>query len=173
MNKKKIYGSICVWLGCLFFILLIYGKISLPQLLIYNHTPSVPYGWYLIYPSEIYHVGDLVVFNAPDEVQHLALERGWLQDGDFMLKRIGAIQGDSYKVLDNHQFFASDRYIGQIAIADHKGLPMPSLAAGEYVVGENNFLPIAEHPSSFDGRYYGEVPIKNIVYRVLPIWTWN
>lgn len=173
MNRRKMYGSICVWIGCLFFILLLYGKIALPQILIYNHTASVPYGWYLVFPVRSYHVGDLVVFTAPEEIRQLAIGRGWLLEGDLFLKQIGAMPGNSYRILDNHQFFAADRYIGQVATVDHKDLPMPSIAVGEYIVGDNNFLPIADHPSSFDGRYYGEVPIENIVYRVLPIWTWK
>ncbi len=81
--------------------------------------------------------------------------------------------GDTYEVLDNHQFYAAGRYVGQIASVDHNDLPMPSLAGGLYVVDDKHFLPIADHPNSFDGRYYGDVPLENIVYRVLPVWTWK
>ena len=56
---------------------------------------------------------------------------------------------------------------------DHEDLPMPMLALGAYEVEAARFLPIGKHVNSFDGRYYGTVPLANIKYKVIPLFTWE
>jgi Type IV secretory pathway, protease TraF len=155
------------------FSFILYG--SLPKIFIFNHTASLPVGWYLILPvsSGNYAVGDYVVFSVPDDIEEIAVSRGWLKKGEPMLKQIGGVDGDSYRILENQQFWAKDKYVGQVLPRDHESLPMPTLRPGTYRVEATNFLPVGTHVNSFDGRYYGTVPLLNIKSKVIPLLTWE
>ena len=56
---------------------------------VYNATASVPVGWYLLLPPQNVARDDMVVFTVPEDMQALAVERGWLPKGTKMLKRVG------------------------------------------------------------------------------------
>lgn len=140
-----------------------------PKVLIYNHTASVPVGWYIVIPSNNYHAGDYVVFKVPHDIQSLAVNRGWMKENDTMLKIIGAVEGDTYRAeKDSKRFLINEKYIGEIFLHDKDGRSLPT-HFGEFVVGRDEFLPISYHPFSFDGRYFGCVSVKNIKYKVIPI----
>lgn len=153
------------------FSFLLYG--SLPEIFIFNHTASVPVGWYLILPSTQYDVGDYVVFSVPQKTADYIIARGWLKKDENMLKQIGALEGDRYQILENHQFWAKEKYVGQVSVKDHEDETMPILQPGTYEVGASSFLPVGQHVSSFDGRYYGTVPLANIKHKVIPLFTWK
>ena len=42
---------------------------------------------------------------------------------------------------------------------------------GSFVVPKREFLPIGTNPKSFDDRYTGTVPLKNITASVIPLLT--
>jgi conjugative transfer signal peptidase TraF len=163
---KKIF---CI-LGVISFLLVLYGYVSipLPRVLIYNHTESIPIGWYLILPTHNYEVGDIVAFSAPKEAQKMALARKWIREDDVMLKKIGALEGTKYVIDKNLQFYVDGNYIGPVYQADGEGRPMPVIR-GEHIVKTGTFLPVTKNPSSFDGRYYGAVPLSEIEFKVVPI----
>lgn len=68
------------------------------------------------------------------------------------------------------QFKANGRYIGQSYPEDREGRPMPE-HRGSFVVPDGEFLPIVTNIRSFDGRYTGTVPLKNITASVIPLLT--
>lgn len=164
--KKKCGVAVCAF----FLILLLGGWLPLPKILVYNRSASLPVGWYLIVPTQQLHVGDIVVFKAPSQAEALAIERGWLPKGDLMLKQIGALAGMSYRIQDDGQFYVGDAYWGQALEVDRQDRPMPQLR-GSFTVESGNFLPVSHHPTSFDGRYYGTVPLANIRCKVVPVLT--
>lgn len=155
------------------FLLLLYGKIPVPQIFIYNHTESIPKGWYLLVPSRDYEVGDIVGYDVPEEIRSLALRRGWLGANDIMMKRIGALEGDSYEITLAKEFWVCDQYIGKVFTKDRHDQSMPSISSGKYQVKRNEFLPVTSHPYSFDGRYYGSLPLDHIRFKAIPITAFH
>lgn len=160
---------------CLGWMLMLIGLISmesrLPQLFVYNATASVPVGWYLLLSPQNVARDDMVVFVMPDDMQELAVERGWLPEGTKMLKRVGGLAGDMYGVNKSRQFYVNGVYIGQASLVDGKGQQMPDRSSGIHMVEDNCFLPVGDNSHSFDGRYYGAVPlesIKNKAVLILP-----
>ncbi|BAL82989.1 putative TraF peptidase [Selenomonas ruminantium subsp. lactilytica TAM6421] len=160
---------------CLGWMLILMGLISvekrLPQLFVYNATASVPVGWYLLLSPQDVARDDMVVFTVPEDVQELAVERGWLPKGTKMLKRVGGLAGDMYGVNRSRQFYVNGIYIGQASLTDGKGQQMPDRSCCIHMVEEHRFLPIGDSSHSFDGRYYGTVPldcIKNKAVLILP-----
>lgn len=138
-----------------------------PPILTYNHTESVPVGWYLMLPVGSLKDGDIVGFDPAEDIKKLAIERGWINENDVMLKKIGATEGESYEIRLDHQFYANEKYIGQVVDYDGKQRPMPRIERGKHFVEKDHFLPVSEHPSSFDGRYYGTRPINSIRFRAI------
>lgn len=165
--------KIGVLVGLLAFIFLLYGPRVIPQLFIYNHTESIPKGWYLVVPSSHYEIGDIVGYDVPEDIRTLALERGWIVESDVMMKRIGALSGDSYEITQKEEFWVRGKYIGKVFAQDYRNLPMPSISVGKYYVEEHQFLPITTHPFSFDGRYYGSIPLEHIKFKAIPITAFH
>lgn len=120
-------------------------------------------------PDKRYEVGDLVAFELP-ETARVAYDRSWMREGDLMLKKIGAFEGTAYTVTDT-EFQIAGHYIGPVFATDRQGLPMPKVR-GRFRVGKGNFLPVSEqYANSFDGRYFADIPIEKIHYKVMPILT--
>ena len=131
----------------------------------FNPTPSLPKGVYRIVPGAP-EKNDFVSFCLEGEFAELALERGYLEPGSCrsglrpLLKRLAALPGDSV-----------DPYSLPICAVDSHGRPMsPALAPG--VVPPGMALVLADHPGSFDSRYFGFVPLESL-QRVKPVFLFN
>ena len=131
----------------------------------FNPTPSLPKGLYRIV-SGAPQKNDLVSFCLQGEFAELALERGYLEPGSCpsglrpLLKRLAGLPGDS---VDPSAF--------PIRSVDSHRRPMsPALAPG--VVPPGMALVLADHPGSFDSRYFGFVPLESL-QRVEPLFICN
>lgn len=169
MRKTTARQKIFAVAGILLFMCLMYGNFRPPQLLIYNHTESIPKGWYLILPAKEIKADDIVGYEVSDEIRNLAIGRGWMKGTDTMMKKVGALEGDSFEVKKDQSFWVKGKYIGKVFTHDHKGQPMPVVPVGKYQVGKGKFLPVTSHPFSFDGRYFGAVEIEKIKFKAIPL----
>ena len=167
-NKNRIVLGIC--LGWMLILMGLIGmEDRLPQCFVYNSTGSAPVGWYMLLPPNDITRGDMVVFNLPEEMQILAEERGWLSRNTKLLKRVGATAGEIYGVNQSQQFYVCGVYCGQASSVDGKGLRMPRLSHGGRVVEKDSFLPVGDNPKSFDGRYYGTVPLSYVEHKAVMV----
>ena len=130
-----------------------------------NPTPSLPKGIYRIV-SDTPAKNDLVSFCLEGEFAELALERGYLEPGSCpsglrpLLKRLVGLPGDTV---------TPSSY--PICLADSQGRSMsPALTPG--VVPPGMALVLADHPGSFDSRYFGFVPLEKLQW-VEPVFTFN
>lgn len=141
----------------------------LPKVFYLNTTPSLPVGLYLRVPAIHLEDGDAVVYRPSESTMQLAKDRDWIPSDEMFIKEVGALQHETYSINpDNLQFLANGKYIGQVSPIDHLGRMMPVLR-GDFEVPDDEFLPVANNPSSFDGRYTGPVPTKNIEAKVIPL----
>ena len=131
----------------------------------FNPTPSLPKGIYRIVPGTP-EKSELVSFCLEGEFAELALERGYLEPGSCpsglrpLLKRLAALPGGS---VDPHSH--------PICALDSHGRSMtPALVPG--VVPPGMALVLADHPGSFDSRYFGFVPLDSL-QRVKPVFVFN
>ena len=131
----------------------------------FNPTPSLPKGIYRIVPGTP-EKNELVSFCLQGEFAELALERGYLEAGSCpsglrpLLKRLAALPGDFV-----------DPSVFPTRSVDSHGRPMsPALAPG--VVPPGMALVLADHPGSFDSRYFGFVPLDSL-QRVEPVFVFN
>lgn len=140
-----------------------------PKVFVYNYSASLPRGWYLVLPTREYKVGDIVAFTLPDSAG-IAYERQWMRKGDYMLKKIGALEGNRFSVSDT-EFRIEGHYVGPVFDKDHEGLPMPRVR-GRFVVRKGHFLAVSSaYVNSFDGRYFADISVENIRHKVVPFLT--
>jgi conjugative transfer signal peptidase TraF len=141
-----------------------------------NVSPSLPCGLYKINKPNNFKRGDLIIFNPPETASNVIERRHWLPKGWPLLKHIGAVAGDTYCVTDSpnnssYSFYINDEYIGPVSERDSQGLPLTHVK-GCHVVKKNNFLPVSTYiNNSFDGRYFGEIPLSSIQGIAEPILT--
>ncbi len=143
---------------------------QMPALFIRNDTESMPLGFYVFLPDRPVRTGDTVVITPPQELWQLANDRGWTSGERYWLKEVAAVAGDSYTITDTG-ISINGRYAGAVAAVDRQGQALPQLR-GTFQVKPGYFLPLATYrPSSFDGRYFGELPLSAVHKRAYPFFT--
>lgn len=142
------------------------------RIIFYNGTTSTPRGIYLRIPNFTdLPDGAYVVFSPNEATTKFGKDHGWFKEDTFFLKQVGAVAGESYRIDPvTLQFFANEKYIGQVSRNTSQGTALP-FQRGDFIVPDGEFLPVGLHPRSFDGRYTGTVPEKNILARVVPVFT--
>ena len=143
---------------------------KLPKSYYLNLSPSVPLGVYRLTSSVPLAVGDLVVFDPPEETHPFIYGRHWLPEGWPLIKYIGALQGDTYSQKDD-SFFINNTYIGMVYDRDDEGRTLPKIT-GTHTVEPGMFLPVSPYSRSFDGRYFGTVPVNSIKGKASPFWLY-
>ena len=141
-----------------------------PPLLI-NETPSEPIGIYRLieHLPKNYRRGMYVIFPVPEEVQSLVYGRGWLRAGIPFLKELLGLPGDQV-CISSSALRINDAYVGPVFERDSHGLPLPQ-RRGCFVIPEGYFFAASHHlPNSFDGRYFGPLPLTAISGEARPVW---
>ncbi len=134
---------------------------STPRI-IYNPSPSAPIGWYRLEFKVTPEAGDLVAAFAPNIAQKLAVERHYLPSNIPIIKTVWAVTGDE---ICHHPGQVLMRNRPAIVVLSHDsfGRELPSLT-GCYLIQEGQvFLISTDVQTSFDSRYFGPVPISNVL----------
>jgi len=129
-----------------------------------NLTPSLPKGIYTLRPGTP-GKGDYAAFCLEGVFADLARERGYLQGGSCpsglrpLLKKVAGLPGDTIP--------------GDLCVhhTDSLGRLMFS-ALSEGVIPPGMALVLADHPGSFDSRYFGLVPL-DALQKAKAVWIWN
>lgn len=144
-----------------------------------NATPSMPLGLWRVAQAEapLRH-GQIVTVCPPDTPAiREAARRGYIPAGNCpgnyepLVKPVVAIAGDRVTlsaggVAVNDELLASTARLAE----DSAGRPLESMAAGTYRVAPGEvWILSAHHPRSFDSRYFGPVPVKNILGEARPL----
>ena len=157
-------------LGATIALALLAAPTVVPQrpFLVWNASPSVPVGLYLVTPASP-QVGDLIVLRLPPVIAAFAANRGYLPLSAYLLKPIAATAGD-FVCRFGSQVFVRGELAGFAQATDNRGDPMPvwhgcrTLQAGEVFV-------LADHPASFDSRYFGPLNVTSIVGSATLVWS--
>lgn len=138
--------------------------------LVWNVTHSVPTGLYRIGDKDTPAVGDRVAIEPPAAVQQLLAERGYLPIGVPLLKRVAAVSGQ--RVCRFRHGITIDGQLVALALAsDRLGRPLP-VWSGCHVLGPDEIFTLnPDEPASFDGRYFGPLPVSALTGRAIPVWT--
>jgi conjugative transfer signal peptidase TraF len=136
--------------------------------LVWNASTSVPLGLYAIRPGPV-RDGDLALVRLPPETLRLAWRRGYLNGTAFVLKPVAASAGARIC-----RFGRDIRVNGRLVViarahdAQRRRLPV---WRGCQTVTTGAVLLLADHPHSFDGRYFGVVPADLVIGSATALWT--
>jgi conjugative transfer signal peptidase TraF len=139
-------------------------------LLVWNASASAPIGLYRMTPAAPIRHGDMVLVPAPVGVRQIAAERGYLPLNVPLVKRVAALAGDTVCAL-GEGVFVNNSPVATRWKNDRLGRSLPRWE-GCHCLGDNEvFLLMAEVPDSFDGRYFGPIPMSAVIGKLVPIWT--
>jgi conjugative transfer signal peptidase TraF len=152
-------------------ILMVAWKAWGPKILI-NETPSEPLGFYRLvtHPVTDYRLTMYVVFPVPPGVRSLVYGRHWMKDGIPLLKEILGLAGDQVCVfLDRLEI--NGHVVGPVFQRDSVGLPLPQFP-GCFEVQPGTFFAGSRYlGKSFDGRYFGPLPLSQLQGEARVLWT--
>lgn len=141
-----------------------------------NTSSSYPPGLYLVSEANQYKENDLVLFcPPPGHAMTLAMERRYIDPGHCpsgttpVMKRIIALAGDQIEFTPTITVNGEALPDSIRLSVDSLGRPLPQLAS--FTVPEQAFFAYSEHAprNSFDSRYYGAVPLHNIIGHIRPL----
>ena len=138
--------------------------------LMWNGSASVPIGLYTLHPPAPIQVGDLVAEQPPAALARYLAERRYLPTGAPLLKFVGAISGQT---VCRHRWVIT---IDGLAVAaaqasDHANRLLPVWQGCHRLKAAEIFLLNPASGDSFDGRYFGVVPIDGVTAKAEPLWT--
>lgn len=137
---------------------------------IWNASASAPIGLYRLAPTEHPDIGDYVVVAPPAPLAAFLAERGYLPLGVPLVKRVLALPGA--KVCRQRlTIIAYEHAYGTARERDRFGRPLPAWQGCRTLADDEIFLMNWDAPDSFDGRYFGPLPVSSISARALPVWT--
>ena len=142
------------------------------KMLIWNASASVPIGLYRIEPAEQLDVTDLAVVMPPDALADFLDRRGYLPKGVPLLKHVLALSGTKVCRIGN-AITAYDMVYGKALDRDSHGRPLPVWQGCITVAEDQAFFMNWDVPDSFDGRYFGALPLSTVVGRAIPVWTYD
>lgn len=144
-----------------------------------NVSNSYPPGLYRLIPDDMpLHTGDMVLFCPPDgPAMQLALSRDYIKPGTCrggfspVIKKIMAVAGDHISLdgkISINGVLMPDYHVLK---ADSHHRPLPRLDS--LTVPPDSVFLLSDHrpADSFDSRYYGAVPVRQIQGRIHPVLT--
>lgn len=138
-------------------------------LIIYNASASAPIGFYRVLSAEPIRRGDLVLARTPASVRQLAAERDYLPATVPLVKRVVALDGDTVCAI-HHAITIDGRHVATQLIADRLGRPLPIWSGCRTLGPGDMFLLMQGVSDSFDGRYFGPIPVSAVIGRLVPLW---
>jgi conjugative transfer signal peptidase TraF len=136
-----------------------------------NFTDSIPEGLYLVTNGGAGR-GDYTII-TDHAILKRARERGYLEKGVFIGKKIGGIPGDT--VIETRRgVFINGRKIpfSKPLHRDSQGRRLYPVYAC-YLLGAGQYFLISENPRGYDSRYFGPVPQSGLRYHLYRVITFN
>lgn len=138
--------------------------------LIWNASASIPIGLYRVEPVSQLAVADLVAVTPPERLADFLDDRGYLARGVPLLKRVLALPGTTV-CREGTTITAYDHAYGEARERDSLGQLLPDWQGCRLLAEGEVFLMNWDAEDSFDGRYFGPLPVSSVTARIVPLWT--
>lgn len=144
--------------------------VTMPRMLVWNASASVPIGLYRIDRGAGYSTSELIAVESPEPLAAFLAGRGYLPKGVLLLKRILAVPGQT--VCRNRLTISVEGIeVGVALERDRAGRDLPTWEGCRRIPAGAVFLMNRQVPDSLDGRYFGLVSTNQIIGRAIPLWT--
>jgi len=137
---------------------------------VWNVTSSAPIGLYRVHMAKTLHRGDVVLVMPPEWVQRLAAARRYLPEHIPLVKRIAALAGQKL-CAKNGIILIDDKPVAARLRVDSSGRALPAWQGCHTLHSNEVFLLMKDVRTSFDGRYFGPVPVSSVLGKLQPLWT--
>ncbi|MBW8786020.1 MAG: S26 family signal peptidase [Novosphingobium sp.] len=154
--------------GCLCLAATILAR-PLPRL-VWNASASAPVGLYRVNPGAPVGRGDLVIARTPSSVRDLAAARLYVPANVPLVKRVAAVAGDQICAV-GARIAIDRRPRATRRLRDRLGRPLPWWTGCRTLRTGMAFLLMDGVPDSFDGRYFGPTPVRDIIGKATPLWV--
>ncbi|TPI13050.1 S26 family signal peptidase [Mesorhizobium sp. B4-1-3] len=165
IRARKAISATAIGLGLLAFT--VFARPS--PVLVWNASASAPIGLYRVVAGAPAR-GDLVLARAPDFTADLAAERGYLPRNVPLVKRIAALPREHVCAF-NEAIIIGGKIVARRLATDTQVRALPWWNECRALSQDEFFLLNSEASRSFDSRYFGPVPAKHIIGRLVPLWT--
>ncbi|MEI7669783.1 MAG: S26 family signal peptidase [Pseudomonadota bacterium] len=168
----KNHKLIIIFVVIITTILIIYTILKIEKLhIIYNETPSVPVGFYIVHPleNEPLFIGEYLEFNVPENYKSYFYDRKYIGNNWTLIKQIGALEGDNY-CINRQDFSINNNIIGNIYKVDSLGRILPINIGCRQIFKDKFFALGANSDKSFDSRYMGQINKSLIIGKAIPLW---
>ena len=136
----------------------------------WNATASVPLGLYALHIPTQLKVGDLVADQPPLALARLMAVRHYLPLNIPLLKYVGAISGQTV-CRQGPTVTIDGLTVATALVTDHANHPLPVWQGCRILKDGEIFLLNPSVADSFDGRYFGPVPLDSVSAVATPLWT--
>lgn len=150
--------------------------VSLTQLfpphprLVWNASPSAPLGLYFVDLGGHFGPGETVIARLPGPWRGFAAARRYLPARVPLVKRVAAGPGQEI-CAHGPRLFVNGKPLVRRLKRDGNGRLLPWWEGCRQLDGGEYFLLTADHPKSFDGRYFGVTRASDIVGPARLIWA--
>jgi conjugative transfer signal peptidase TraF len=124
------------------------------DVVLYNHSPSIPRGFYLRVDRPIERAA-IVTVRAADVAPEEARRRKFDGPRDRFIKRVAGVSGDVVCASGDH-IDINGRRVAERAQRDSEGRTLPRWKGCRMLAAQDVFL-LGDAANSFDGRYFGVV----------------
>jgi conjugative transfer signal peptidase TraF len=156
-----------------YFAVLAVGGLSFipptPRLL-WNATASTPLGLYAVQPARHLAIGDLAAVMPPERLADFLADGGYLPHGVPLLKHVTGLPGQQVCRV-NRTIQVDGVTLGEALDRDRHGRALPAWNSCRRLRPGEVFLMNPAIPDSFDGRYFGPIPVRSILGRAVPLLT--
>ena len=144
----------------------------------FNFTSSMPLGFYRLtsVASAAIHRGMIIAVCAPPSAVELGRHRGYLSVGSCsgesepLLKTVAAVAGDTVIVTANGIAVNGQLLLNSKPLSrDSSGRPLRHWPSASYQISPGSIWLYANAEKSWDSRYFGPTPIRNVVGAVAPV----
>lgn len=143
--------------------------VDIPTAIIWNTSPSVPIGFYLIRSAEALKVSDVVLVEPPERLARFITLRGYLPPGVPLLKRVAGLPGQTV-CCRNRTVTVDGVEMGVALEHDRFGRRMPVWKGCRQIAADEVFLMNPDAPTSLDGRYFGPISSISVLGSAVPLW---
>ena len=138
--------------------------------LLWNPSPSVPVGFYIVTPIDTLHVGALVAVRPPGALETWLVDNRYVGRDTPLLKHIAALPGVEV-CREGSTIQIDGEAVAEARERDRLDRPLPVWTGCRVLADGQIFFLNADEPASLDGRYFGPLGADTVIGQATPIWT--
>lgn len=143
---------------------------AMPMRLLWNATASTPIGFYSVSPAGKLQAGDLVVVRPDGALEDFMVERRYIGRGVPLLKHIAALSGQQVCRI-GRDIMIDRRFAAAALDRDSRGRELPVWQGCQHIAPNVVFLLNPAARDSLDSRYFGPLPVKDVIGKAYPLYT--